>query len=81
MSLHPLTSQPELEPGQLLDDLEQRQDEVLAQLDELDAKLTAVLKSLGATLDDDGESGAATAPPASTSDAADDSADKLPLAA
>ncbi|NND97240.1 MAG: hypothetical protein HKN47_07930 [Pirellulaceae bacterium] len=41
------------EPGQLLIDLERRQDEVLAQLDELDAKVTAVLKSLGATMDDE----------------------------
>ena len=41
-----------LEPGQLLMDLERRQDEVLEQLDDLDAKLKDVLKELGATLDD-----------------------------
>lgn len=33
-------------------DLERRQDEVLEQLDDLDAKLKDVLKELGATLDD-----------------------------
>jgi hypothetical protein len=41
-----------MEPGQLLKELEQRQDEVLAQLDELDAKLRQVLLGLGVTLDD-----------------------------
>ncbi|WP_145417598.1 hypothetical protein [Planctomycetes bacterium K23_9] len=41
----------EIAPGQLLDELEQRQNDVLAQLDELDAKLTEVLKGLGATMD------------------------------
>ena len=35
------------EPGQLLNELERRQDEVLLQLDDLDAKLTEVLKGLG----------------------------------
>lgn len=35
------------EPGHLLADLEQRQDDVLSQLDELDAQLTEVLKGLG----------------------------------
>ncbi len=43
------TSHTEAEPGQLLHDLEQRQDEVLMQLDDLDAKLTEVLKGLGAS--------------------------------
>ncbi|SMP70383.1 hypothetical protein SAMN06265222_11333 [Neorhodopirellula lusitana] len=33
-------------PGQLLADLERRQDEVLAQLDDLEAKLADVLKGL-----------------------------------
>ena len=42
-----------MEPGQLLNDLERRQDEVLTQLDDLDAKLKEVLKGLGATLDDE----------------------------
>ena len=40
------------EPGQLLHDLEQRQDEVLEQLDDLDAKLEEVLKGLGVTQDE-----------------------------
>lgn len=33
-------------PGQLLADLERRQDDVLAQLDDLEAKLAEVLKGL-----------------------------------
>lgn len=33
-------------PGQLLADLERRQDDVLAQLDDLEAKLADVLKGL-----------------------------------
>ena len=41
------------EPGGLLHDLVRRQDDVLEQLDELDAKIRDVLKGLGATLDDD----------------------------
>ena len=41
------------EPGSLLADLNRRQDEVLEQLDELDAKLIEVLKGLGATMDDE----------------------------
>lgn len=40
------------EPGQLLKELEQRQDDVLAQLDDLDAKLREVLEGLGASADD-----------------------------
>lgn len=34
------------QPGGLLDELERRQDDVLDQLDELDAKLSEVLKGL-----------------------------------
>ena len=49
------TSHTESEPGQLLHDLEQRQDEVLIQLDDLDAKLTEVLKGLGVTNDEEVE--------------------------
>lgn len=45
------TSEPEA--GQLLYDLERRQDEVMAQLDDLDAKLSEVLRGLGVTLDDE----------------------------
>tara|TARA_R110002167_G_scaffold226085_1_gene431288 strand:- start:46 stop:192 length:147 start_codon:yes stop_codon:yes gene_type:complete len=42
-----------MEPGQLLNELERRQDEVLMELDALDAKLSAVLRGLGVTLDDE----------------------------
>ena len=42
----------QIEPGQLLEELESRQDDVLQQLDELDSKIKDVLKELGATLDD-----------------------------
>jgi hypothetical protein len=52
MSPTPTSQVSELEPGQLLRELEQRQDEVLAQLDELDAKLQSVLRGLGVTLED-----------------------------
>ena len=45
----------DMEPGQLLKDLEQRQDDVLAQLDDLDAKLNEVLKGLGATMEGDAD--------------------------
>ncbi len=41
------------EPGQLLKELEQRQDDVLKQLDALDAKLEEVLKGLGVTVQDE----------------------------
>ncbi len=48
MSTMPLVHQPELaEPGHLLLDLEKRQDDVLEQLDNLDAQLIEVLKGLG----------------------------------
>lgn len=40
----------EKEPGHLLHELERRQDQVLEQLDELDAKLTEVLQGLGVTI-------------------------------
>ncbi len=39
-------------PGGLLQELEARQDEVLAQLDELNAKVEAVLIGLGVRLDE-----------------------------
>lgn len=39
--------------GSLLADLERRQDDVLLQLDELDRRLTEILKGLGVTLIDD----------------------------
>ncbi|WP_153557557.1 hypothetical protein [Roseimaritima sediminicola] len=37
------------EPGGLLRELERRQDDVLAQIDDLDAKVTALLSELGVT--------------------------------
>lgn len=39
----------ESDPGLLLADLERRQDDVLAQLDELDKRLCGILKGLGVT--------------------------------
>lgn len=39
-------------PGNLLDDLERRQDDVIAQLDDLDSKLADVLKGLEPEPDD-----------------------------
>ena len=68
---HPLMTQSNLdsdapyEPGHLLVELEQRQDEVLAQLDELDAKIKSVLLGLGATLNsEDGAIGESELPQA-----------------
>ena len=52
MSPTPTSQASDTEPGQLLKELEQRQDDVLAQLDALDAKLEEVLKGLGVTVDD-----------------------------
>ena len=45
----------EQEPGQLLKELEQRQDEVLEQLEALDQKLNDVLSGLGVTMDEESE--------------------------
>lgn len=42
--------------GNLLADLERRQDDVLAQLDELDRKVSDLLRGLGVTLIDDSQS-------------------------
>jgi hypothetical protein len=54
MSIFPTSnSLEETGPGQLLHDLEQRQDDVLQQLDDLDAKLNEVLKGLSASMDND----------------------------
>ena len=55
MSPTPTNHSIDQEPGQLLDDLERRQDEVLLELDALDAKLIEVLKGLGASTDDEAE--------------------------
>ena len=46
-------------PGGLLGELERRQDDVLAQLDDLDAKLSYVLKGLEPSGDTDAERNAA----------------------
>lgn len=40
-------------PGQLLADLERRQDDVLAQLDDLEAKLAEVLRGLNVEVAED----------------------------
>ncbi|MGB7327883.1 MAG: hypothetical protein WBD31_23610 [Rubripirellula sp.] len=53
MSPTPTSQVADQEPGQLLRELEQRQDDVLEQLDALDAKLKAVLSGLGVTMEDD----------------------------
>ncbi|TWT84025.1 hypothetical protein CA13_54990 [Planctomycetes bacterium CA13] len=53
MSPTPTSTVDASEPGQLLNDLERRQDDVLAQLDALDAQLTEVLKGLGVTPEDE----------------------------
>jgi len=53
MSPHPTSAVPEQEPGQLLKELERRQDEVLEQLDDLDRRLKEVLTGLGVTLQDE----------------------------
>ena len=53
MSTHPTSLAPDTEPGQLLKELEQRQDEVLKQLDDLDSRLREVLEGLGVTMDDE----------------------------
>ena len=56
MSPIPTSLVPGHEPGQLLKELEQRQDEVLQQLDELDARLREVLEGLGVSVDDEVDS-------------------------
>ena len=53
MSPHPTSVVPEQEPGQLLKELERRQDEALEQLDDLDRKLKEVLAGLGVTLEEE----------------------------
>lgn len=49
MSPNPASLVPDSEPGQLLKELEQRQDDVLKQLDDLDSQLREVLEGLGVT--------------------------------
>jgi hypothetical protein len=53
MSPTPTAQTSDSEPGQLLKELEQRQDDVLQQLDDLDAKLRDVLQGLGVSVDDE----------------------------
>ena len=55
MSPHPTAAVPEQEPGQLLKELERRQDEALEQLDHLDRRLKEVLAGLGVTLEEETE--------------------------
>lgn len=53
MSPTPTSQVADQEPGHLLRDLERRQDDVLDQLDALDAKLNEVLRGLGVTMDEE----------------------------
>lgn len=52
MSPTPSSHAEESEPGQLLYELERRQDEVLGELEVLEARLNQVLAGLGVTLDE-----------------------------
>ena len=52
MSPTPSNQSTDNEPGQLLKELEQRQDEVLEQLDHLDAQLREVLRGLGSSVEE-----------------------------
>ncbi len=55
MSPTPQSLTIENEPGQLLNELERRQDDVLAELDKLEAQISEVLQGLGvAVVEDDG---------------------------
>jgi len=53
MSPTPSAHASDNEPGQLLKELEQRQDDVLKQLDDLDSKLQEVLQGLGISVEDE----------------------------
>lgn len=53
MSPTPISHASDYEPGQLLHELEERQDEVLVELDRLDAKLQEVLRGLGVSVDEE----------------------------
>ena len=55
MSPYPTSTVPDQEPGQLLKELEQRQDEVLQKLDDLDRQLQDVLSGLGVTMEEESE--------------------------
>lgn len=52
MSPSPISHVDDSEPGQLLYELERRQDEVLGELEALEARLNAVLIGMGVSLDD-----------------------------
>jgi hypothetical protein len=52
MSPPPTSHALDIEPGQLLKELEQRQDDVLEQLDALDVQLQEVLQGLGVSVDE-----------------------------
>ncbi len=51
MSPIPSPNAHETEPGQLLNELERRQDDVIQQLDDLESQLDEVLKGLGVSTD------------------------------
>jgi hypothetical protein len=65
----------DIEAGQTLIELERRQDEVLIQLEELDQKLTSLLRGLGVTLVEDDDSQQPSIHLANVGD--DDSTDEL----
>jgi hypothetical protein len=53
MSPIPSSHTQDTEPGQLLNELERRQDDVLKQLDDLEDQLNEVLKGLGVAAEDE----------------------------
>ena len=55
MSPIPSSHTGDTEPGQLLNELERRQDDVLKQLDDLEDQLNEVLKGLGVTAEDEAD--------------------------
>lgn len=55
MSPIPSSHTKNTEPGQLLNELERRQDDVLKQLDDLEDQLTEVLKGLGVAAEDEAD--------------------------
>jgi len=55
MSPVPSSHTTDTEPGQLLNELERRQDDVLKQLDDLEDQLNEVLKGLGVSTDEDAD--------------------------
>ena len=55
MSPIPSPAANDSEPGQLLNELERRQDDALQQLDELESQLDEVLKGLGVSAEENAE--------------------------